>query len=36
MRIVIVGLGKSGTTALLYAVRAAMPADTQLLFEPRS
>ena len=36
MRVVIVGLGKSGTTALLYAVRSAMPADTQLLFEPRS
>lgn len=36
MRVAIVGLGKSGTTALLYAVRAAMPADTQLLFEPRS
>ena len=36
MRVVIVGMGKSGTTALLYAVRAAMPADTQLLFEPRA
>jgi len=36
MRVVIVGLGKSGTTALLYAVRTAMPADTQLLFEPRT
>jgi hypothetical protein len=35
MRIVIVGMGKSGTTALLYAVRAAMPAATDLLFEPR-
>jgi glycine/D-amino acid oxidase-like deaminating enzyme len=36
VRVVIVGLGKSGTTALVYAVRAAMPADTQMLFEPRS
>jgi Sulfotransferase domain len=36
VRVVIVGLGKSGTTAALYAVRSAMPADTQLLFEPRS
>ena len=36
MRAVVVGLGKSGTTALVYAIRSAMPADTQLLFEPRS
>jgi len=36
MRVVIVGMGKSGTTALLYAVRAAMPAQTTLLFEPRA
>jgi hypothetical protein len=36
MRVVIVGLGKSGTTALLYAVRSAMPADTQILFEPHA
>jgi hypothetical protein len=35
MRIVVVGLAKSGTTALLYAIRAAMPADTEVLFEPR-
>jgi hypothetical protein len=34
MRVVIVGLGKSGTTALVYAVHAAMPAGTQMLFEP--
>lgn len=36
MRIVVVGLGKSGTTALIYAIRSAMPADTELLFEPRA
>lgn len=36
MRVVIVGLGKSGTTALVYAVRSAMPADTQMLFEPHA
>jgi hypothetical protein len=36
MRAVVVGLGKSGTTALVYAIRSAMPADTQLLFEPKS
>jgi len=36
MRVIVVGLGKSGTTALLYAIRAAMPADTQTLFEPRA
>ncbi len=36
MRVVVVGMGKSGTTALLYAVRSAMPADTQVIFEPRA
>lgn len=36
MRVVVVGLGKSGTSALVYAIRSAMPADTQLLFEPRA
>ena len=36
MRAVIVGMGKSGTTALLFAVRAAMPADTVVVFEPRT
>ena len=36
MRIVVVGLGKSGTTALIYAIRSAMPADTELLFEPHA
>jgi hypothetical protein len=36
MRVVVVGLGKSGTTALIYAIRAAMPADTEVLFEPRA
>ena len=36
MRVVVVGLGKSGTTGLLYAIRSAMPADTQVLFEPHA
>src|SRR4029079_9779086 len=36
MRVCVVGMGKSGTTALLYAIRAAMPAGTQGLFEPRT
>lgn len=36
MRVVIVGLGKSGTTALLYAIRGAMPVDTRVLFEPHA
>ncbi len=36
MRVCVVGMGKSGTTALVYAIRAAMPADTVLLFEPRT
>jgi hypothetical protein len=36
MRIVIVGLGKSGTTALLYAIRSAMPAGTEIIFEPHA
>src|SRR5262245_2560712 len=35
MRAVVVGLGKSGTTALVCAIRSAMPADTQLVFEPK-
>ena len=35
MRVVIAGLGKSGTTALVYAVAAAMPPGTRVLFEPR-
>ena len=35
MRVVVVGLGKSGTTALVYAIRSAMTADTELLFEPK-
>ena len=36
MRVVIAGLGKSGTTALLYAIRSAMPAGTDMIFEPHS
>jgi len=36
MRVCVAGMGKSGTTALVYAIRAAMPADTVLLFEPRT
>ena len=35
MRAVVVGLGKSGTTALVYAIRSAMPAGTELMFEPK-
>lgn len=35
MRVVIIGIGKSGTTATLYAVHSAMPPGTPLLFEPR-
>lgn len=34
MRVVVVGMGKSGTTAMIYAIKSAMPADTQLIFEP--
>lgn len=34
MRTVIFGLGKTGTTALYYAVAPALPSDTRLLFEP--
>ena len=36
MRAHVVGLENSGTTALVYAIRAAMPAGTEFLFEPRS
>lgn len=36
MRIVIVGMGKSRTIALFFAVRSAMPAGTQLQLEPRA
>lgn len=36
MRVVVAGLGKSGTTAVLYAIKSAMPDDTQVLFEPRT
>lgn len=36
MHTVIGGLGKSGTTALFYAIRAGMPRGTRCLFEPRS
>jgi hypothetical protein len=36
MRAVVVGLGKSGTTALVYAIRSAMPPIRRLLFEPKS
>lgn len=34
MKIVIVGRAKSGTTALFYSIRSAMPANTYCLFEP--
>jgi hypothetical protein len=36
MHVLIAGLGKSGTTALYYAVRAGMPGGTRCLFEPKS
>ena len=35
MKIVVAGLGKTGTTALFFKVKQAMPADTHCLFEPR-
>jgi hypothetical protein len=35
VRVVVGGLGKSGTTALFFAVRSAMPVDTFCLFEPQ-
>ncbi|HEX8353921.1 MAG TPA: hypothetical protein VF611_13525 [Pyrinomonadaceae bacterium] len=36
MRVVIFGLAKSGTTALFYHVKRALPADAVCLFEPRA
>lgn len=36
MRVAVVGLGKSGTTASLYAILSAMPAATQVVFEPHA
>ena len=36
MRVVVFGLGKTGTTALFFKLKQAMAADTQCLFEPRS
>ena len=36
MRIVIFGLAKSGTTALFYILKSALPPSTLCLFEPRS
>jgi hypothetical protein len=35
MRVSVVGIGKSGTTALVYKIHGAMPPDTELFFEPR-
>ena len=35
MKIVVAGLGKTGTTALFFKVKQAMPAGTHCLFEPR-
>ena len=35
MRIVVFGLGKSGTTALFFKLKQAMAPDTHCLFEPR-
>ena len=34
MKVVIAGLGKSGTTALFFTVKQSMPLDTHHLFEP--
>src|SRR5690242_6535868 len=34
MKVVIAGLGKSGTTALFFTVKQSMPPDTHHLFEP--
>ncbi len=36
MKTVIAGLGKTGTTALFFKLKQALPADTWCLFEPRS
>ena len=36
MRVVIFGLGKTGTTALFFKLKQAMAADTLCLFEPRT
>jgi len=35
MKIVIAGLGKSGTTGLFFKVKNSLPEDTKCLFEPR-
>ncbi len=35
VRVVVGGLGKSGTTALFFAVRSAMPQNTFCMFEPQ-
>jgi hypothetical protein len=34
MRILLIGLGKSGTTALFYKLKSALPPETRWLFEP--
>jgi hypothetical protein len=36
MKIVVMGLGRTGTTALFFKLKQAMAADTYCLFEPRS
>lgn len=36
MKTVIAGLGKTGTTALFFKIKQALPADTWCLFEPRT
>ncbi len=36
MKIAILGMGKSGTTALYAALKAAMPPETVCMFEPRT
>ena len=35
MRVVVFGLGKTGTTALYFKLKQAMAADTHCVFEPR-
>jgi len=36
MRVVVFGLGKTGTTALFFKLKQAMAAETECLFEPRN
>jgi len=36
MKVIVAGLGKTGTTALFAKLQAALPAETRCLFEPRT